>query len=487
MLAIPILLFCCYGLYSSMSTGVVPSQSKAVCAETRIIEKASPQKKQLIGNRVKDLCTNFFASRKNKKKGEVVTVERNTKYARHNSRSDHNKSVTIKPPLAAASYSSLKPTHPKITFHSDSYLRRSDEYLLSKYDIARLHKGDELIKWQSIKLASCKKDSIRYKTYVEKLHARRLSDNISDKIRNASEVVVSLDEKYSFLTKEESYTARQLRHVNNVDLSSGIKHLRFLDDLLRKVPVLIPQNLAIITSHFGKRKLLKRKARDHKGIDMTSPEALIYAAADGRVEFCGWSNGLGNLVVINHGKFTTKYAHLRKICVVQGSFVTQGSKIAFEGATGAARGRHLHFEVRCFSGEAVNPMEFIACSMQESQKSHSANVLALQQSRYNKSVLLAEAAYRRQINGDYLVGTNVSNRRPSSRGIILAQNEAKQPLARKKATVRRKLAPSKHSSKSCVKEKADKIGVNDLQSASIKPEENKKSFFGKMYRAIVSW
>ncbi len=467
-----------------MSTDAVHLQHKNAYVQGVYTEKAPPKKKALIGNRVKDLCVNFFASKKERKSvGKVAGKNAQDLTPSHKGTF---RSVEAKPLLARSNYGSLRPIYPpaKIVSTSD-FVRRSDEYLLSKYDIARLHKGVELIKWQSIKLASSKNDSARYKAYVEKLHPRRLSENIRESIRNASETVLSIDEKYGFLNKDELYSVRQLKHIANVDLQSGLGHLRHLDDLLRRVPVLMPQNLAIITSHFGKRKLpYRRKPSDHKGIDMTSPEAVVYAAADGRVEFCGWCSGFGNLLVINHGKFTTKYAHLRKMCVTQGKFVTQGSKIAFEGATGGgAKGRHLHFEVRSFVGEALDPMGFINCSMQESQKLQSDKVLALQKSRYNKSVMSSLVYEVKPLKGSYSSkNLSKSPKNRAHRDIVLAQNDSQRLLIRKKVAA--KALSSKHLPRST---KSAEIQADDLQNIKANPEEKKKSFFGKIYHAIVPW
>ncbi len=491
MLAIPILLFCCYGLYSSMSTNAVPLQHKDTYVQDRIVEKKPtqhiPKKKALIGNRVKDLCVNFFTSKKERKnlnKTKIKNADTPRLFANISNKEPETKTLS-----GASKYGMPKPIYnvpAKISLTAERSNKSSDEYLLSKYDVARLHKGDELIKWQSIKVASSKQDLNRYKAYVGKLHARRLSDNISDSIHKACQTILSVDQQFSFLSKENLYSVRQLQHTGNVDLNSGIKHLRYLDNLLSQVPVLIPQNLAVITSHFGKRKLHKKKARDHNGIDMTSPEAIIYASADGRVEFCGWAGGYGNLVIINHGKFTTKYAHLRKMCVAQGSFVTQGSKIAFEGATGAARGRHLHFEIRYFSGEAINPIDFISCSMQATQKSQSERVLAMQMSRYNKSLLSAVASGIDPVKGT-TIRKNAARKHAYPGKVILAQNDLQKPFVSKKAALKRKVHSSKHLSKPSKANTVQARQADDLQHVNLKPEANEQSFFGKMYRAIVPW
>jgi len=63
---------------------------------------------------------------------------------------------------------------------------------------------------------------------------------------------------------------------------------------------------------------------------------------------------LDRLVVIDHGSFSTRYAHLSKIDVKPGDTVQQGQVIAQSGATGRVTGAHLHFEV-LEAGQSVNP------------------------------------------------------------------------------------------------------------------------------------
>ena len=85
----------------------------------------------------------------------------------------------------------------------------------------------------------------------------------------------------------------------------------------------------------------------------------VLAAADGQVVFAGsdsdsqlspWPNFYGNAVVIRHvfgdEVLYTLYGHLSTINVDDGQPVTAGQKIGEVGATGAAIGNHLHFEVR---------------------------------------------------------------------------------------------------------------------------------------------
>ncbi len=95
----------------------------------------------------------------------------------------------------------------------------------------------------------------------------------------------------------------------------------------------------------------------HDGVDVGAPEgAVVRAVADGIV---GYSDngirGFGNCVMILHGNgWVSVYAHNYRNTVQAGWRVERGERIAFVGATGIARGPHLHFELRR-NGRPMNP------------------------------------------------------------------------------------------------------------------------------------
>jgi murein DD-endopeptidase MepM/ murein hydrolase activator NlpD len=110
-----------------------------------------------------------------------------------------------------------------------------------------------------------------------------------------------------------------------------------------------------ITSPFG-----WRWGRMHQGIDIGVPSGTpIRAAASGTILYCGWEEGYGNLVVIDHGgNIATAYGHQSSIAVTCGQHVDQGQTIGYVGCTGHCTGPHLHFEVRV-DGNPVDPMGYL--------------------------------------------------------------------------------------------------------------------------------
>lgn len=100
----------------------------------------------------------------------------------------------------------------------------------------------------------------------------------------------------------------------------------------------------------------------HHGVELVNSFGTpVLAAADGEVVFAGsdeltllgpYTHFYGNVIMLRHpGLFFgedlfTVYAHLSVIEVAEGDLVFVGDKIGEVGASGAADGSHLHFEVR---------------------------------------------------------------------------------------------------------------------------------------------
>jgi murein DD-endopeptidase MepM/ murein hydrolase activator NlpD len=110
-----------------------------------------------------------------------------------------------------------------------------------------------------------------------------------------------------------------------------------------------------ITSPFG-----MRWGTLHPGIDIGVPEGTpIHAAAAGKVIYCGWESGYGNLVMIDHGgNLATLYGHQSRIAASCGESVAQGQVIGYSGCTGFCTGPHVHFEVRV-NGSPVDPLGYL--------------------------------------------------------------------------------------------------------------------------------
>ncbi len=100
--------------------------------------------------------------------------------------------------------------------------------------------------------------------------------------------------------------------------------------------------------------------RFHNGIDIVAPAGtIVRAPADGVILHASRAGTYGNLVEIHHGpRYTTRHAHLKSILVHAGDIVRIGQPIGLVGASGRAKGSHLHYEV-FMDGRRVNPWRFL--------------------------------------------------------------------------------------------------------------------------------
>ena len=133
--------------------------------------------------------------------------------------------------------------------------------------------------------------------------------------------------------------------------------------MLHSIPNGVPIEAEQINDSYGMRMhpILKRR-KMHNGMDFKADRGTpVYATADGVVEYAGYrkGSGFGNLVVLQHNfGFKTYYAHLQKVLVKSGTFVSKGQKIALSGNSGRSTGAHLHYEVRHLY-RPLNPKPFM--------------------------------------------------------------------------------------------------------------------------------
>ncbi|MBF0621101.1 MAG: peptidoglycan DD-metalloendopeptidase family protein [Magnetococcales bacterium] len=131
---------------------------------------------------------------------------------------------------------------------------------------------------------------------------------------------------------------------------------------IRKMFIRAPVSFTRISSRFSKRRKhpVYGFHRAHKGVDYAAPNGTpVRASGAGTVVFRARKGGFGNLVLVKHNsKYTTAYAHMSRFAksARKGDRVKQGQVIGYVGATGAATGPHLHYEVRVY-GKQVDPLK----------------------------------------------------------------------------------------------------------------------------------
>lgn len=142
---------------------------------------------------------------------------------------------------------------------------------------------------------------------------------------------------------------------------------------LRKPFLLAPLEFSRISSGFTNARFhpILKQWRAHRGVDYAAPTGTpVKATADGTVEYSGWQNGYGNLIVLKHsGKYSTAYGHLSalKKGIQKARHVRQGEVIGYVGSTGMATGPHLHYELRV-NGVQRDPSKMVMPAAQPISK-----------------------------------------------------------------------------------------------------------------------
>lgn len=133
---------------------------------------------------------------------------------------------------------------------------------------------------------------------------------------------------------------------------------------LRKPFLRAPLEFSRISSGFTNARFhpILKQWRAHRGIDYAASTGTpVMATADGIVEYNGWKNGYGNLIILKHrGEYSTAYGHLSsfKKGIQKTRYVKQGEVIGYVGSTGMATGPHLHYELR-INGVQRDPSKMV--------------------------------------------------------------------------------------------------------------------------------
>jgi murein DD-endopeptidase MepM/ murein hydrolase activator NlpD len=186
-------------------------------------------------------------------------------------------------------------------------------------------------------------------------------------LRANDQFVVMYDEYYLDDKKVGNGPILAASFVNQGETHSAYRYVYANGDLgyfspegvsMRKTFMRAPLDFIRISSPFSLTRLhpLFKTNRPHRGIDYAAPTGTpVYSAGDGRVVQSGYSDSMGNFVVIQHdGTYSTKYLHLSKRTVSVGTRVKQHQVIGAVGSTGWATGPHLHYEF-LVNGVHTNP------------------------------------------------------------------------------------------------------------------------------------
>ncbi len=159
-------------------------------------------------------------------------------------------------------------------------------------------------------------------------------------------------------------TVAALLQTSSNSLDQIRSTLALYQDLFASTPATWPLKggVGIITTRFGwTMNPFTKVGYMHTGVDIAwSFGTPVLATADGKVVQAGWSDDLGNHVVIQHSYgFNTRYSHLSQIVKNRGSIVKRGDVIGYPGSTGLSTGPHLDYVVR-LGMQYINPVPFLS-------------------------------------------------------------------------------------------------------------------------------
>ncbi len=98
----------------------------------------------------------------------------------------------------------------------------------------------------------------------------------------------------------------------------------------------------------------------HSAVDIVvSVGTPIKATSDGKVADTGYNSVFGNYIILKHDSgYQSLYAHLSRINVKEGGYISRGTAIGLSGNTGQSTGPHLHFSL-FKNGQALDPTKYL--------------------------------------------------------------------------------------------------------------------------------
>jgi murein DD-endopeptidase MepM/ murein hydrolase activator NlpD len=220
---------------------------------------------------------------------------------------------------------------------------------------------------------SSRADSETERLRVENQRQRQQLNNLNRRIEAVEDTSRRLAEMSGVATGQETELPRGAGGpALPMDSLTAIEYrtdhieqeLRAYEAVLREratVPSLWPVKGELESGFGGRRNPFGGDGYEfHTGQDIDADMGTpVQAAANGTVNFAGWQNGYGQLVVIDHGDgLTTRYGHLSQIGATVGQSIKRGTVLGLSGSTGRSTGPHLHYEVR-INDKPVDPRPYL--------------------------------------------------------------------------------------------------------------------------------
>ena len=167
--------------------------------------------------------------------------------------------------------------------------------------------------------------------------------------------------KYGNILSAEFINNGESHHAYKFERDGKTEYFDDKGRSLRKAFFKAPLSFRRISSAFSNRRFhpILKIYRPHHGLDYAASAGTpVSAVGDGKIVFSGYKGGYGKLIIIRHlNGWKTYYGHLSKIekNIRKGRKVEQNQVIGYVGATGMAKGPHLHYEIR-IGNKSVNPL-----------------------------------------------------------------------------------------------------------------------------------
>ena len=219
-----------------------------------------------------------------------------------------------------------------------------------KRDISRLQARKDEIAEQRENLVKMREQEQQHS--ADALESQRKQENMLDQIRSKRGI-------YGQALQEKMAAREQLKQL--------IERLTAAESEYRATNISASQGQLAwpcpgeVIARFGRvRDPVYDVVLENDGIDIKAPLGTpVIAVFSGQVVFSDWTDGRGNIVVLDHGNnYYSLYAHLDVISVKEGDAISTGQQVGTVGESGSLKGAILHFEIRQ-RAKALDPIAWL--------------------------------------------------------------------------------------------------------------------------------
>lgn len=212
-----------------------------------------------------------------------------------------------------------------------------------------LEKNKSNLEQKKTELEDLNKKQIKQKTSLDNTKTNK--DSLLTKTKGQEAYYQKL---LSETEKKEAQFFAELKGLEDKAIQSGAFIVHVTADSVPKKGSKIfrwPYDDFYITQGYGMTSYARRGAyggAPHNGVDIVGGFGEgIHPIAEGNILASGFNNGFGNWVAVRHiGGLVSIYAHMRAPSgIANGTAVTAGSIIGYEGSTGNSSGSHVHLSV----------------------------------------------------------------------------------------------------------------------------------------------